>query len=193
MIHTGYGMPRRLAICSVNLQGLSNLRTAHWPHLQFLHPHASRFFAKPFSSATDDELPDKSFLVSYFIDSCGLFSTRAVSISEKYGERLGFSPSRKPDEILELLREHGFRTAHIARMVSTWPLLLRVRYPQRTLLPKFEFFYSIGFTKEDLPALISKQPMYCMSSLENHIIPLYSTLKAVLQSDGQVLRILKRA
>ncbi|GAB2269301.1 hypothetical protein Dimus_004224 [Dionaea muscipula] len=181
---------RRLAICSVNLQGPSNLRTAH---LQFLHPHASRFFAKPFSSATGDELPDKSFLVSFLIDSCGLSSKRAVSILEKYGERLGFSPSRKADGILELLRDHGFSNAHIARMVSAWPLLLRVRSPQRTLLPKLEFFYSIGFSKEDLPAFINKNPMYWLRSLENHIIPVYLTLKAVLQSDDQVVRILKRA
>ncbi|GAB2269315.1 hypothetical protein Dimus_004237 [Dionaea muscipula] len=184
---------RRLEICSVNLQGPSSLRTTHLTHLQFLHPLASRFFAKPFSSAIDDELAVKSFLVSFLIDSCGLSSTRAVCVSDIYGERLGFSPARKPDGILELLRDHGFRTPHIARMISNWPLLLRVRCPQRTLLPKLEFFYSIGFTKEDLPALISKNPKYWLRSLEGHTRPVYSTLKAVLKSDDQVVHILKRA
>ncbi|GAB2293421.1 hypothetical protein Dimus_027621 [Dionaea muscipula] len=179
---------RRLAVCRPNL---SNLQSAQSTHLLFVQLNAFRTITK-LSSAKKDEL-QRSFLVNYLISSCGVPPDRALSIAVTYGDKLRVTARRKPDWILEFLRNRGFTTAHIARVVSDCPKIFRYEDPEKTLSPKVEFFYSIGFTKQDLVNFLCRNPTLWTRSLKHHLIPLHSMIKGVLQYDDKVVLCLKRA
>ncbi|KAL6505019.1 hypothetical protein OROGR_024836 [Orobanche gracilis] len=131
---------------------------------------------------------EKSFTVSYLITSCGLSSKNAVSVSEK----VCFRSPEKPDAVLKLLREYGFTDAHIPRVVAGLPSVL-LASPNKNLLPKLEFFRSIGVPLPVLARKLSVQPSVLTRSLENSIIPCYNDLKNLLQSDEKVVQAFTRA
>ncbi|XP_057461220.1 uncharacterized protein LOC130751629 [Actinidia eriantha] len=59
--------------------------------------------------------------------------------------------------------------------------------PDKTLLPKIEFFQSIGVSRTDLARSLSSNPALLGRSLEHQIVPCYNYLKSVLQSDKKVV------
>ncbi|CAL5423651.1 unnamed protein product [Camellia sinensis] len=65
--------------------------------------------------------------------------------------------------------------------------------PQKTILPKLEFFRSIGLSSTDIPRVICAS--YCQAllsqSLENQLIPCYNFLKSVLFLNQNVIKMLK--
>ncbi|KAK6164752.1 hypothetical protein DH2020_001616 [Rehmannia glutinosa] len=131
---------------------------------------------------------DKSFTVSYLINSCGLSSKDAISVSKK----VCFKSPENPDAVLHLLREYGFTDAHIPRIVTKRPNVL-VACPNKTLLPKLEFFLSIGVPLPVLAHKLSVYPYVLMRSLQNSITPLYNELKGLLHSDERVVHVFSRA
>ncbi|GAB2230222.1 hypothetical protein Droror1_Dr00014480 [Drosera rotundifolia] len=145
----------------------SNLEHIQLTHFRSLGIYSSYSFAKCFCSkssssaepeakataAAKDE-KRQSFVVSYLINSCGLSPERAVSKSRCSCYRLRFDSSKKPDSVLAFLRNHGFTDEDITWMVNSDPRVLL--YKEENLSAKFQLFYSIGFTKQDLPAFISK-------------------------------------
>lgn len=52
--------------------------------------------------------------------------------------------------------------------------------PERILLPKIEFFHSIGVSRSDLSKVISSRPILLSRSLMNGLIPNYKTPKLYL-------------
>ncbi|CAA2995947.1 transcription termination factor MTERF8, chloroplastic-like [Olea europaea subsp. europaea] len=66
------------------------------------------------------------------------------------------------------------------------------RFTEKTLMPKLEFFKSIGFSKDHLGSAISRDPTLLVRSLEKHINPSYNQLKIVLLTDEKVLAVVKR-
>ncbi|KAK6115022.1 hypothetical protein DH2020_007291 [Rehmannia glutinosa] len=133
---------------------------------------------------------DKSFTVSYLVNSCGLSSKDAISVSKK----VCFKSPEKPDAVLELLRQYGFTDADIPRLVtrSRWPGVL-VSRPNENLLPKLEFFRSIGVPLPVLAQKLTIYPYVLRRSLKNSIIPSYNDLKSLLQSDERVVLVFSRA
>ncbi|KAI7984014.1 hypothetical protein LOK49_LG15G00310 [Camellia lanceoleosa] len=89
---------------------------------------------------------EDSFSVSYLINSCGLSPESAISASEK----VKFESPEKPDSVLNLLTTHGFTNAQITNLVRRRPVLLLAN-PEKTLLPKLEFFQSIDHKKNIVP------------------------------------------
>lgn len=71
------------------------------------------------------------------------------------------------------------------------PFLL-LAHPENTLLPKLDFFLSLGISSSDLARTLSSDPTLLTRSLENQIIPSYGFLKSVLLSDEKVVSALKR-
>ncbi|GFQ07592.1 hypothetical protein PHJA_002903300 [Phtheirospermum japonicum] len=140
--------------------------------------------ARSCSSTVCENASEKSFTVSYLINSCGLSSNDAISASKN----LCFNSSEKPDAVLNTLRDYGFTDTHIPRIVRRWPKVLSA-CPNKTLLPKLKFFRSIGVPCPVLAQKLSVQPYVLTRSLENSIIPLYNDLKGILGSDERVVRV----
>ncbi|GFP82944.1 hypothetical protein PHJA_000437500 [Phtheirospermum japonicum] len=141
------------------------------------------------STSVCENASEKTFTVSYLINSCGLSSNDAISASKK----LCFKSTEKPDAVLKLLREYGFTDAHhIPRVITGWPNVLSV-CPNKTLLPKLEFLRYIGLPLPVLAQKLSASPSVFTRSLENSLIPLYNVLKGLLGSDERVVRVFTRS
>ena len=95
----------------------------------------------------------RSFTVSYLINSCGLSPEIANSVSEK----VNFPNPTRPDSVLSLLRDHGFANLHISKLVSKCPKLLLAK-PDKTLLPKLDFFRSLGLSSTEVVDLVASVP-----------------------------------
>ncbi|GLT53766.1 hypothetical protein SLA2020_270160 [Shorea laevis] len=107
-------------------------------------------------------------------------------------QRMNFESPERPDSVLNLLKEIGLNQTQISRIVRTYPQFL-LYDPEKTLLPKIEFFRSVGVSSSDLPGILSSNPMLLARSLEKHLIPCYDFLKSVLLVDEKVLKALKRS
>ncbi|KAF5732686.1 hypothetical protein HS088_TW17G00216 [Tripterygium wilfordii] len=160
-------------------------------HLRLLHSREPLTIMKSFSSMINEasiagqEEKELPFTVSYLVNSFGFSSDTAVSLSN----RVNFETTEKPDAVLEFLRDQGFTIAQISRFVKLSPRLL-VANPKKTLLPKIEFFRSVGILGDDLVD-VTWRIMWL--SLKNQIIPTYKFLKNFLKDDEKVLIVLKRA
>ncbi|PIN03338.1 hypothetical protein CDL12_24139 [Handroanthus impetiginosus] len=77
-------------------------------------------------------------------------------------------------------------------MVTRDPSIL-VAHSEKTVLPKLEFFHSIGMPPHDIALVTSRTPRILRCSLENCIIPFYGYLKNLLQSDEKAITVLKQA
>ncbi|GFQ07590.1 hypothetical protein PHJA_002903100 [Phtheirospermum japonicum] len=140
------------------------------------------------TSVCENVSQKKPFTVSsYLINSCGLSSNDAVSASKKLCR---IKSPEKPDAVLKLLRQYGFADAHISRLVIKWPNVL-LASPNKTLLPKLEFFVSIGVPLPVLARNLSGYPYILWRSLKNSIIPSYNDLKTLLGSDTKVVNLFK--
>ncbi|KAL3644802.1 hypothetical protein CASFOL_009982 [Castilleja foliolosa] len=156
---------------------------------QQLRAKQNAAFISSCSSSVCENAPEKSLTVSYLINSCGLSSNNAVSASKK----LCFKSPEKPDAVLKLLREYGFTDAQdIPKLVTAWPNVL-VACPNKTLLPKLQFFRSIGVPLPVLAQKLSIYPSVLQRSLENSIIPFYNYLRSILGSNERVVRVFSRA
>ncbi|XAR61289.1 hypothetical protein NMG60_11034939 [Bertholletia excelsa] len=129
---------------------------------------------------------ENSYVVSYLVNSCGLSPEVAISVSSKFS----FGSPEKPDSVLNLLKQQGFTKSQISAIVRRRPVLLRSNV--KTLLPKFEFFQSIGVSRADLAKTLSFNPTLVTRSLENQLIPCYNFLKSVVQSDKNVIAAMRR-
>ncbi|XP_052204824.1 transcription termination factor MTERF15, mitochondrial-like [Diospyros lotus] len=90
-----------------------------------------------------------------------------------------------------ILRDYGFTDARISKMAAVRPSILSCN-PDKILLPKLEFFRSIGLSSTDLPRIIWASKGLLFRSLEKQLIPCYNFLKSVLLLDENVLKMLKR-
>ncbi|GFP85641.1 hypothetical protein PHJA_000707800 [Phtheirospermum japonicum] len=141
------------------------------------------------STGVCENASENSFTVSYLINSCGLSPNDAISVSKK----VCFKSPEKPDAVLKILREYGFKDARqIPRIVTRCPDVL-VSCPNKTLLPKLEFLRSIGVPLPVLAQKLSAYPFVLRISLKNSIIPSFNYLKTLLQSDERVIRVFTRA
>ncbi|XP_072054205.1 uncharacterized protein [Arachis hypogaea] len=127
-----------------------------------------------------------NFTISYLIDSCSLSPDTAALTSQK----LHLPSAERPDSVLTLLREHGFTDTQISNLIRK-RLLFLLANPD-ILLPKFQFFLSIGIFNTNLARTLTAYPTLLSRSLEKQIIPCYNFLKSVLISDEKVASSLKR-
>ncbi|KDP43842.1 hypothetical protein JCGZ_20852 [Jatropha curcas] len=121
------------------------------------------------------------------MNSCGLSREAANSISK----RVQFVNPERPDCVLAFLNKHGFCNFQITKIIKSRPQLL-LADPEKTFLPKLNFFSSVGITGPNLAKLISSLPALLITSLRNQIIPAYEFLKsALLFDDDMVIRSLR--
>ncbi|KAL9811296.1 putative transcription regulator mTERF family [Arabidopsis thaliana] len=121
---------------SLILHGGRRSRELHqWRNLNLLLQNSSAF-TESFSSVVtttkdlslEDERKRKTFTVSYLIDSLGLTTKLAESISMK----ANFDEKGNPDSVLKLLRSYGFKDSQISSIISTYPRFL-IENPEKTL------------------------------------------------------------
>ncbi|XP_031271490.1 transcription termination factor MTERF15, mitochondrial-like [Pistacia vera] len=158
---------------------VQNLGTNHVDLCLGLLPSSIRSF----STNIEQVKKEHSFTASYLINSCGLSPEKAKSVSK----RIKLQSTEQPDSVLKVLRNHGFTAAHITKLVRMRPSLLLAN-PERSILPKFEFFKSLGITDAELASVCSSTPAILGHSLENLLIPNYKFLKSVLLSDANVIK-----
>ncbi|XP_073299910.1 transcription termination factor MTERF8, chloroplastic-like [Primulina huaijiensis] len=123
---------------------------------------------------------EKSCTFSFLINSCGLSPELAVSVSEK----VRFENTEKPNFVVTMLKNYGFSQKQIAHIVCKRPKILMCK--KTTLLPKLEFFQSVGFPMAQLANVIARDPTLLSRSLENQLIPSYNFLKSMLLTDDRV-------
>ncbi|CAN6697225.1 unnamed protein product [Malus baccata var. baccata] len=126
------------------------------------------------------------FTVNYLIYSCGLSPECAISASKWVKLR---SPKRA-DSVLSLLRNHGFSETQISSIVRNHCPVLNSN-PEKTLMPKLEFFASLGVSKGDLAKALAYGPKLLSTSLEKQIAPTYDFLRSLL-SQKNVISVLRR-
>ncbi|CAI9771050.1 unnamed protein product [Fraxinus pennsylvanica] len=149
---------------------------------------------RPFASAATNKSKPKlknenqeKFAVNYLINTCGFSPERALSAS-KY---VSFDSTEKPDSVTALLKSHGFTAEQINYMVKRFPSVILCD-PQKTVLPKIEFFRSSGMPERDVLSIFCGKPNIFKRSLEKQIIPSYNYIKNLFESNGKSFGSLKR-
>ncbi|XP_047336863.1 uncharacterized protein LOC124940393 [Impatiens glandulifera] len=162
---------KRLTACRVNGHGT--------PVGFFITQIRVRLFAASFSTDQCSDNGKQSFAASYLMSSCGLPAKDAISLSR----RLHFESAEKPDSVIALLRNHGFTDTHIFKLVKSCPELLSCSNPSKTLLPKLNFFYSLGISGTELASFLCSSAKVLKMSLEKRILPFHDFLKDVIRLD----------
>ncbi|KAL7178107.1 hypothetical protein ACSBR2_031290 [Camellia fascicularis] len=170
-------------------KSLHHLRSAirassptHHHNLYFLQIHRS------FSSSSIEATPNQhSFTVNYLINSCGLPLEKALSLSKQ----VKFETPHKPDSVLALFENHGFTKTQISNLVMKFPRVLLCD-PDKTLLPKLEFFKSKGVSSTDVAKMLSSAPKVLDRSLRNQIIPSFNFYRNLIQSQDETILAIKR-
>ncbi|KAK2970582.1 hypothetical protein RJ640_022819 [Escallonia rubra] len=162
---------------------LVNPRISIITHLGFLQVPPIIPFSSQTTSLSLKSSKKDSFTVSYLINRCGLSPEIAASKSKT----VVFNSPERPDSVLALLGKQGFDTSQISKLIRTYPTLLLVD-PKKTLLPKLEFFRSIGASSDD----IASNRGILRSSLDNKIIPFFNLLKSLGMSDKRLVSVMKR-
>ncbi|OMP07122.1 Mitochodrial transcription termination factor-related protein [Corchorus olitorius] len=88
----------------------------------------------------------------------------------------------QPDSVLDLFKNHGFSQTQIRKIVETIPRLLLFN-AEKTLLPKFQFFYSKEIPSSDLSVVLSSNPSVLRCNLDNRIIPNFNSFKDFTRRD----------
>lgn len=122
-----------------------------------------------------------SFTVSYLVNSCVLSVERAVLLSKE----VKLESPEKPNAVLGFLRDQGFSTTNIAKIVTSVPGVL-FNHPEKTLLPKIEFFRSIWVSRTDLANALSANHHLLVYSLKNYILPIFNCFKSILLTDDRI-------
>lgn len=149
----------------------------------------SSAFTESFSSvvattATDlsleDERKRKTFTVSYLIDSLGLTTKLAESISMK----ANFDEKSNPDSVLKLLRSYGFKDSQISSIIATYPRFL-VESPEKSLRAKLHFLKLNGASRSELTEIVSRVPKILGKRGGKWITHYYDYVKEILQDQDK--------
>ncbi|CAA3014596.1 transcription termination factor MTERF15, mitochondrial-like [Olea europaea subsp. europaea] len=121
------------------------------------------------------------------MNTWGFSPEKALSAS-KY---VNFDSTEKPDSVVAMWKSHGFTVEQIAHMVKRSPPII-VCDPQKTILPKIEFFRSLGMPESDMVSIFCGAPNTFKRSLEKQIIPSYNYIKSLFESNGKSFGSMKR-
>ncbi|KAL3626121.1 hypothetical protein CASFOL_029670 [Castilleja foliolosa] len=129
-----------------------------------------------FSSETANQ---SNFTSDYLINKLGFSPETAASASKN----LKFKSPEKPDSVIAFLNNNGFAQDQIVTMVRKYPNIISFN-PQKTLMPKIEYFRSSGLSQPDVIDLFVSTPQVFGISLTKQIAPKFDYLKALFDSKG---------
>ncbi|KAK9085846.1 hypothetical protein Sjap_026257 [Stephania japonica] len=128
--------------------------------------------------------------VDFLINSCGLSMEKANSVVKKINHP-NFK-TQNPNSVLDYLKSIGFSKTHIAKLISTYPALL-FSSVERTLKPKLHLFKERGFSDALIADLMVFRPTVFFRGLKSQIIPSLECIKSFVQTDENVVRVVKRS
>lgn len=102
------------------------------------------------------------------------------------------SPERSPSSVINLLRGEGFTDVQISRIICIRQLRIRGN-PKTTILPKLEFFRSVGCSNADIAVIFSRNPVFLMRSLDKFIVPCYEIIKNIVGVDAKAVKSFRRS
>ncbi|XP_058211854.1 transcription termination factor MTERF15, mitochondrial-like [Rhododendron vialii] len=143
-------------------------------------------FSSSFASI-DQTKNQHSFTVNYLINSCGFPLEKAITTSKK----ISFETPEKPDSVIAFLCSHGFTKTQASNVIFKYPRILSSK-PEKTLLPKLEFFKSKGFSSTNVVKILSTTPELLQRSLQNQIIPSFEFVKNLIGSEERTLSAIKQ-
>ncbi|KAK9944040.1 hypothetical protein M0R45_009624 [Rubus argutus] len=76
-------------------------------------------------------------------------------------------------------------------IIRSYPAYLATVNPEKTLLPKIEFYGSLGISKEDIARTVSSNPLLLAMNLENRILPTYNFLRSFMLPEKNVATVVK--
>ncbi|GLT32463.1 hypothetical protein SLA2020_071300 [Shorea laevis] len=122
------------------------------------------------------------------MNSCGFSPQSALLLSK----RVQFETQKAPESLIDFLSNHGCSQTQIRSFIQKCPNFL-LCHPEKSHLPKFNFFYSKGLSSSKLAALLSIQLYVLRRGLNSHIIPNFNFFKNLVGSgDDKVLLAYKR-
>ncbi|PKI65078.1 hypothetical protein CRG98_014547 [Punica granatum] len=124
---------------------------------------------------------------SLLVESLGLPPEIARSVCRKLQGKI----SKNAGPVIIMLKNHGFSADQICAVVNRCPQALGLN-PEKTLLPKLEFFGSKGLLGPDLAVFISSCPYILWRSLDRLIIPHFNFFRSILKSNEKTLRAVRR-
>ncbi|PRQ24827.1 putative transcription regulator mTERF family [Rosa chinensis] len=145
------------------------------------------FYRRHISTTTTSEI-QANITANYLIKSCGFSPEAADSVSKKFK----LSSQERADSVLAFLRTHGgLSETQISKLLRSYPGYLAAACPEKTLLPKIEFYRSLGLSKENFARTVSSNPLLLSVSLEKRILPTYNYLKSFRLSKKNVASVFK--
>ncbi|CAA7029825.1 unnamed protein product [Microthlaspi erraticum] len=162
----------------IELQKCRHLRFAA-QNQNLLFAFSNSFSSSSAASAVIHGRKGKTFTVSYLVDSLGLTTKLAESISKK----VTFEDKRNPDSVLKLLTSHGFTDSQISDIVTIYPQLL-IADAEKSLAPKLHVLQSRrGATISELTEILTKAPKILGIKREKAISVYYDFVKDVIEAD----------
>lgn len=154
----------------------------------FIEANSHQLFLLPFTRCISSTAnPNQhSFAASYLIKKCGFSPESALSASK----HLKFETPDKPDSVIDTFRRYGFPEDKIFKLVKKFPKVLSSN-PEKTLLPRLDFFLSRGMSSTELATLFCIIPPLLHRSLENIITPTFNFLSDLLQSNDKAITVAK--
>ncbi|GFQ03336.1 hypothetical protein PHJA_002477400 [Phtheirospermum japonicum] len=138
--------------------------------------NAGSSLSTPDSGPSIQNPPEKEYVISYLVSSCGLSPEDAISASKK----VNFDSPNKPNSVLNFLQKQGFSKSQIADLVRGRPHFL-LSNPEKSILPKIQFFSRFtGVSQNDVVAIVSRHPSLLARSLENRLAPSCEYLKDII-------------
>lgn len=161
--------------------------SAHIHKSPFLSSISLLFFSSSSSSSIPKKEKTKIDLADYLINQQH-FSPE--SASEASSLNFFLKDTENSDSVLSFLRESGFSSTHIEKMVAKKPNILLINL-HNTLKPKIKIFHEFGFSSSDIVDIISSDPWLLHRSAENQFQRSFLVLKSVLGSNAGVCKAIK--
>ncbi|KAM0916323.1 hypothetical protein ACQ4PT_010381 [Festuca glaucescens] len=159
-----------------------------------LLPLPVRYIAAAFSTATATATATASAAadptVFYLESTCALSPAAAARAADSI-RLVSPDSTAQADAVLDLLRRYGFSGADISATVRKFPIIL-VSNPTKTLQPKLDFLASVGISAPLLPKLVSLSPIVLHRSVQDHLAPLFESLREILGSNARVVTALRQ-
>ncbi|KAL1226112.1 Transcription termination factor MTERF15 [Cardamine amara subsp. amara] len=168
---------------SLILHGRRTLELQKWRNLRFVVQNGFAF-SNSYSSASaanvssSDGRKGNNFTVSYLVDSLGLTTKLAESISRK----VSFEDKGNSDSVLNLLRNHGFTDSQISSIITDYPLLL-ILDAEKSLAPKLQSLLSRGASSSELTQIVSTVPKILAKKEGKSISRYYDFVKEIIGAD----------
>ncbi|KAL1226102.1 Transcription termination factor MTERF15 [Cardamine amara subsp. amara] len=173
---------------SMILHGKRLVQLQKWPNLRVSVKLVQNGFAfsNSFSSATatatDVSLrvgrKGKNFTVSYLVDSLGLTSKLAESISRK----VSFEDKVNPDSVLSLLRSYRFTDSQISSIITDHPRLL-ILDTEKSIAPKLKFLQTRGASSSELTQIVSTVPKILGMKEGKSLSRYFDIVKEIIEAD----------